>query len=234
MTTALAIVKRSMRICGAVDPVAGPSTTEQADGLEALNAMLSVWSARTWTVLYRTRDANLPVPSSANSYSIGTGGDFDTARPIRIDSVAIVSGNIPYPLKERSLEDYNANVVSGQAIPEFFYYEPVFPLGLLYFPTKLGTSMTVTIDSIKPLESFTDINDDISLPPGYEEAVVFNLAKRLNPEYGSKMTLDAMQIASEGEDFLLLQSNLHRKKLSRIDPAIMGGNQGRFNVIAGR
>ena len=234
MPTALKIVSRSMRMFGGIESGEIPSLDEQADGFEALNSLLSAWSARTWIIPYRTRDAAMAVPSSANSYSIGSGGDFNTARPIRIDAVTINSGNATYPLTEKTLDHYNANVDSSEQIPDFFYYEPVFPLGLLYFPTKLGTSMTVTIDSLKPFTSFALISTSIDFPPGYEDAIVYNLAKRFAPEFGKSVSIEVHEAASDGVDFVRTQANLHRKNVSKIDSAIRGSRSRGFDVISGR
>lgn len=232
--TALTIVESAMRKLGALASGASASSDEQADGLEALNDLISLLSAQGWILPYRTRDDALAVASSANSYSIGSGGDFNTARPIRIDAITInQSSSTPWPLVEGSLEQYNGAKVAQQGLPDFFYYEPVYPLGLIYFPYKLSTDYTVTIDSLKPLGSFSLISSSIDLPPGYEAAYKALLAVHLASEMGRRIPESVGVMAGQAEDFLRTQSNLHRKKFASVDTALLKRGRG-FNPIIDR
>lgn len=234
MPTAQVIVESAMRKAGLLESGESASTNEQADGLEALNDLLDAWSSSGWIVPYRTRDEDLAVATSSNSYSIGSGGDFNVARPSRIFSVTVTSGGSDYVLKERGVKDYNLNKTSSQDIPEFFYYEPTYATGTLYFPSKLGTSMTVTIDSLKPFTAFSLISTDISFPDGYVPALKYNLAVDFAAEFGVEVPQSVAFRAEQYLDFIRTQSRIHRKQTVEIDPAIRTTSRRRFDVVTNR
>jgi hypothetical protein len=209
------------------------STNEQADGLEALNDLLDLWSTQGWIVPYRTRDADMAVGSAAHSYSIGSGGDFNTTRPTQIDSLSITSDGVLRPIREGSQVEYNSNVVDATSLPSFFYYEPTFATGTLYFPTKLSTSMTVTIDSLKPFTSFSLIGTDINFPPGYVSALKASLAVSFAPEFEREAPASVIYAAEKGVEYIRSQSNIHRKKIAVTDRALRP-RRAHYNVIADR
>lgn len=234
MPTAQVIIEAAMRRLGVLSSGASGTADELADGLEALNELLDMCSAKSYLVPYRTRDDAMAVASAANSYSIGSGGDFNTARPIRIDAVTINNGSVPWVIKEGSLEEYNASKVAQQGLPDFFYYEPNYPTGTIYFPYQLSTSYTVTIDSLKPFTSFATTATSIDLPPGYEGAFKALLAPILALEYERAQMTPVLELkAQQAEDFLETQSNYHRKYTTTIDNALNVGGY-RYNGIIDR
>ena len=232
MTTALVIVKSAMRQAGLLESGETPSSDEQADGLEALNDVLDSLSASGLFVPYITRDANIAVPSAANSYSVGSGGDFNIDRPQRILAVSVTSGGSTYPVAERNVSTYNRTFVTTQNVPDFFWYNPTFATGTLYFSSKLGTGMTVTIDSLKPFTAFSLISTDISFPPGYVPALKALLALQFASEFGVEVAPSVQFRANQGLDFLRTQANMHRKQFSTVDPAI-NGRRNSFDIVGG-
>jgi hypothetical protein len=67
-------------------------------------------------------------------------------------------------------------------ITDWLYYEPSYPLGRIFmYPVPSGGQLHIT--TWTPLTSFA-ASDDVALPPGYQEAITYQLAARLAPEYG--------------------------------------------------
>jgi len=237
--TALQIVERSMRMLGALESGEDSSTNEQSDGLEALNDLIDSLSNQSLMLLYRVRDSALSVSSAANSYTIGSGYTFNTAYPVRIDSLAITSGSINYPVPEKTVIQERAWQVSTQAIPEFFYYQPVFgsgaaPYGIIYFPTQLSTSYTVTIDSLKPVTQYSTISEALYLAPGHKEFLVSHLAIRLAPEFKKSVPPAIAEMAKESRESIERASLQYRKRFLRMDPALARTSIQRWNVINDR
>jgi hypothetical protein len=58
---------------------------------------------------------------------------------------------------------------------------------------------TLDVFSLKPLTAFNSLSDTINLPPGYEQALRFNLAGVLAPEYGSALPPEYVAAATEAK-----------------------------------
>jgi hypothetical protein len=116
--TALDIIKRAMRICGVIGQNETPTSSEADDGLVALNDMLDSWSTDR-TYIYSILQENFPLSAGVVTYTIGTGGTFNTNRPIAIDNVFIRLNGADFPVKEINSQDYNSITVKTSAMVAF-------------------------------------------------------------------------------------------------------------------
>ncbi|MCK4830393.1 hypothetical protein KA005_82510, partial [bacterium] len=83
-----------------------PTTVESTLAFNALNDMISSWGTR-FVVPYRTKESFTMVVGQAE-YTVGSGGDFDTVRPMSIRSAYLVdSDDYTYPLAIIADTDYN-------------------------------------------------------------------------------------------------------------------------------
>jgi len=110
-------------------------------------------------------------------------------RPQRIHSAFVrvpsTAGGIDYPVSIIQREQYEIiglKTLSGPW-PRALYYQPSEVLGTItYWPNPSSGEMHIFTDTL--LQKFQTISDTVQLPPGYELAIRFNLAKLLMPEYG--------------------------------------------------
>jgi hypothetical protein len=194
MATGLDVIKRAMRIAGVIGQNETPSSSEAADGLVALNDMLALWAIDR-TYAYTIDQSNFPLVSGTASYTIGTGGTFNTTRPVKIDGAFVRINSVDYPLQEINSNDYDSIAYKTNSnIPEFFYYDNAFPLGTI---TLYGvpTTGTIYIEQWHQLTQFTNLATDLTFPPGYSTAIAYNLAEFICPEYGVSLTPEAADIA---------------------------------------
>jgi hypothetical protein len=199
MTTALDIIKSAMRKSGVLTMGENPSSSEAQDALEALNDLLSSWSNDSMIVYARTFD-NFTLSSGIPSYTIGSGGTFNTVRPVRIVSAYVRSGDIDYQLQIMTEENYDSVTFKGNAsIPAFLAYSNGYPLGqITLYPTP-ATSDTIYLRTEKPLTEFTSTNTTVDLPPGWKRALIHNLAIELAAEYGQQVAAEVVEIARESK-----------------------------------
>ena len=182
--TAQTLIKAALRAIGVIATGETPTADELADGLESLKFMLRHWSTKNIMVYFITLDT--VTLNGSEYYTIGSGGTVNTARPddIRSASFGDASG-VESPIDIIDEAKYRALILktlSGSA--SSLWYNPEYPLGKLYFwPRGSGTAY---IDSLKPLTEPTLITTTIQFPPGYDEAIKWNLALRLCPEYGKE------------------------------------------------
>ncbi|MEE9436759.1 MAG: packaged DNA stabilization gp4 family protein [Candidatus Adiutricales bacterium] len=190
--TAKDLIKGALRNLGRLAPGADPPAEEQVDAFEALKMMFRSWSADNIALFYSVTDTL--AAGGGESYTIGDGGDVDTVRPAAIRH-AWTSSNPDVRVIDEA--HYRRLAVGGSGGPvAYIWYNPDYPLGILYPWPR--TSDTVYLSSLRELLDPAAVTDDVEFPPEYDEAIKFNLALRMAPEYGVEPTalLIAMAVAA--------------------------------------
>lgn len=201
MATALDLIKGSLRLIGSLATGETPSSADSSDALVTLNQLLDSWSNDGLIVYSRTREV-FPLIASQSSFTIGTGGDFDTTRPINISEAGLIENDAEFPLEIITQQEYSQIVLKSTEsnIPRRLYYEPEFPLGRIYLWPIPSSGNSIALYSMKPLASIASLATTISLPPGYERMIKYNLALELSPEYGKPIDGIIAQIASDSKN----------------------------------
>jgi hypothetical protein len=154
MTTARDIVKKALQKNGVLTKSDDMSGDEAADGLYALNSILGSWSNEKLLINARMIET-FPLVSDKAIYTMGSGGDFDTARPIKILSAYIRQGNTDYPLEIVPLEVYDrVQNKDTNTIPQWIAVDQSYPLMRLSFYAEPYAGLNVYIRSEKPLTEF--------------------------------------------------------------------------------
>lgn len=183
--TALDILKRAMRLAGVYSIGEEPSADETDAGLMALNGMIGTWANESLLIYAHTLDS-IPLVASTSLYTLGDSGTFVTARPIEaLDMSYVVYQGISYPCPMMTIEQYNSIPFKTQTaqFPWAFWYEDTYPNGsLTVYPTPDANS-TLVFTSKKELSSFPSLTDEVTLPPGYFDALCFNMAVFWGPEF---------------------------------------------------
>ena len=195
METAREHIRRTLQLIGVVGQGEDVSAAEANDALAALNDMLGTWSIMG-AVFAETREEFALTPGTA-SYTIGTGGDFDTERPIRIVKAFIDRGNISYPLQVLDQVAYaDLSFKDQTGLPCDLYYDAGFPLGNIVLNPVPNSSDTLNIYSEKPLTGPATLDTVLSFPPGYSRGFRFNLAVDVAPEYGIPVSAEVQRGAA--------------------------------------
>lgn len=179
---------RRIRVISGSDPPGGDAQNNALDRFndwldDLKNDDLLVWARlrTTWAL------------STAASYTIGTGGTLNIDRPTSPDDIenigfidTSVSGTYEYLLGVPLSEDAYAAIPQKafqSVYPAYWYYNPVFPLGLLR-PWPIPTSSTLlgVIYTRLGLSEGT-LATVLSLPPGYRRMLRDGLALELAPEF---------------------------------------------------
>lgn len=197
MTTARDIIKRALQQNGVLTKGESPSGDEASDALDTLNAMISSWSNDSLLIYTRTAES-FPLVGGKATYTIGTGGDFNTARPMQIISAFTRLGQT----------DYNIEIINGvqyddiiqkdisNSFPDVLYYDQSTPLGrITLYPVP--TTGTLHIRSEKELTEFASLDADEGFPPGWERALIYNLALELGPQYGQPFNQVVYELAMD-------------------------------------
>lgn len=227
MTTALQLVTSALRKIGAVAAGEAPDADEQADALAALNQIVESWNLQG-LALYRRENVAYSLVPSQQVYTIGSGANFNGARPITMNGAFVTRGGIDYPLEPLTQAQWNEILQKSQEsqLPEAVYYEPTFPDGTLRFWPVPLEALTVTLAINMQLGAVADINDDLAFPPGYERALVYALAVDLAPEYPA-VTLSQRVIDTADEALAdIKRANNTQNQAATFDIALAGGCGG--------
>jgi hypothetical protein len=219
--TANTIIKGALRALGAIATGETPTASEMQDGLEALQMMLRNWSAKNLKIPYITFQA--AVFDGSDYYTIGPGGDIDTVRP-----VAILGGEaVSYPLKMIDFNDYQTKALGPDpGMLQYLWYNPVFPLGELYVWGL--TSEPVLLNCLNALTDPTAITDSMAFPPEYDEAIKWNLAVRLAPEYGKEASQTVIGLAAVA--LFALETRNFANQINAVKPEIIKLANSRYNI----
>ena len=192
-TTPSDIINLALKTANVIGVGQTPLAQDTNDCFNQLNMMMAQWQRRRYMV-YNLVTVGLQA-TGALTYSVGTGGDFNITRPVKLESAFFrMNKNTPlpvdYPLEVlRAQEDYNRiSIKNLNAFPQYAYYNTGFPLGELYIWPVPNNQYEIFITVMVQLEAFQTINDQIVLPPEYLDALHWNLARRICVMYGLPIT----------------------------------------------
>lgn len=183
------------------------------DAFKRLNRMLGGWALQNLTIPNVTRDVFALIAGKggpSNPYSIGVGGTLNTDKPPSQSSITAVGlllgGTTPAVEVPRVL--YTDDAYNRIAIKELsnslftgLYYNATFATAfgtVNLWPVPDNTLHSLVLYHESPLTSFVDLVTPYSLPIGYEEALVYNLERRMAGPYGRAMPPDDLLLANQG------------------------------------
>jgi hypothetical protein len=187
--TPLDIITLALKTANVVGVGQTPAAEDTNDAFNLLNMLLAQLQRRRYFVYQLVTTSKQA--TGAQSYTVGPGGDFNVARPAKIESAyfrLLTTGPQPvdYPLEIlRSQEDYNRiGLKSLNAFPRYAFYDMAYPLGNLFVWPIPNNQYTIFISTMLQLQQFQTVNDTIALPPEYESALMWNLVPELYAFYG--------------------------------------------------
>jgi len=228
------LIKGALRAYGAIATGQTPSAALMKDCLESLNLMLKAWSARR-LFIYHTEWENFTLTAGTASYTIGSGGDFDTTRPNKIQGAFIRDdGGTDHPVDVIGEDRYRRlTLKSNQTRPDRLHYDPNYPLGKIYLYPTPADAEALHLFSLKTLTTFTSLSATIQVPGEYEEALKFNLAVRLAPEDGMTVSQDVKDLAKDGRDTIRRINAANQVESIPLDDPILNPGGRRYNINTG-
>lgn len=173
--------------------------------IDALNRLVDQWASERLMIYTVTRTTKA-LTSGTQNYSVGTGGDFNVARPVFVNDLRY-SDSSTSPSQEYSLSSLtddawaliSQKTLTG-SLPSAYYYNPTFPTGTISFwPVPTSTTLTGVLYAPQQVAEFTTLSQTISLPPGYRRMLVKNLAVELGPSYERAIGVDLKDQANDAK-----------------------------------
>lgn len=242
MATSRDIIQDALELLGVYSPGETMTAADTSRGLSTLNQMMDQWSNLN-LASYAILEQSAPLVPGTSSYTIGTGGAFNMTRPLKI-----LDGPGRAYIQDASGTNYGLSVVSRDVwnsidnrssiitsnIPSVLFYDPQYPLGVINITPTPTLALTMFWDSMLQFAQLPLLTTTFTLPPGYERAVVTNLAVKLKPYFSDAIVSPAVAIEAAQTLGDLKRTNM-RPIEARFDPILTRG--GRFTLqdfMAGR
>jgi hypothetical protein len=177
------IIESALRKLGVLAEGQTPSTQNYSDGMMALNTVISQLRAVGMPLWARSEYTFTP---TTDTYTIGVGLTLDTPFPVKLLQAFRTETNAKIPMELTSREDFNTLPTTSTGSPIKINYQPFVNYGSISFwptPTSSNTS-TVTLVYQRPYQYFTTSTETMDFPEEWYNAIIYNLAVRLAPEWG--------------------------------------------------
>jgi hypothetical protein len=238
MTTATDIIQDALLAGGIGDIYNAPDANLLSLGLRFLNRMMDQWSAE-FTPLFNIIDGYTGAPTpgwnltpGTAAYTIGTaGGQMLGVRPTEIAEIYLLDGNnVSYYLVPITADEF-ARLVYKVAPGRPDRYYPNFnetTIQLTFYPTPAYSDQVHCMYQDR-MQLFGNGSTAVNLPPGYEEALVYNLALRLLPALGKQVPPDVAARAGWSKG-IITEANTNTYMLQNPMPTM---KRRFFNILTG-
>lgn len=232
MTTPRDLITDSLVDLGVISPVDSIDATQVTGLFRRLNQMIAMWSTQSM-LIYGDVLVSKTLTAGTSSYSIGTGADINTPRPNVVKTAYVRDADTDTALD--IIDEYKYSGIVDKATlaePDFLYYNPSYPNGFIKLWPVPEKNYTLLLEVEQPLTQFVSIDTAISLPDGYEEAIRFNLMKRIAGGYGKMLTPEQATLAADGLE-LIKKANRRNDSFEASLPCELT-SRGTFDIYTGK
>jgi hypothetical protein len=208
------------------------------DGRLALNRLVDQWAAERLQIFTITR-TTWTIATGVGTYTVGTGGTVNVARPVFLDHVNYIETSAT-PDLELQLSPLTDDAYAGLAVkaltatdPSAWYYNPTFPLGTLnLWPIPTSTTLLGALYAPQAVATFSALSTSVALPPGYERMIVKNLALEMAPGFIGLQVNPLL--AKQAQDAVAVVKRVNRRLVDMSFPAdaLIGGG-GSWSIYTG-
>ena len=207
------LAKKALRTVGAYGQGMPLNANDVSVAFDLANEMLDAWAAKRITI-FQTLRVTTPVVanqgSPSNPYTVGIGGDIDIQRPLFISdaNLSVNTTDPPFEIPLTILKDgeYAAIAIKAMssAMATALYFNGKFDttgadtgLGDLFlYPVPNGSySMDLVLYVPTALREFADVDTtDYTFPPGYAQALHYQLALRCAGDFQRPLSPETMTL----------------------------------------
>lgn len=198
---ALDIIYQALRIIGFSRAGQTASPEAFADGLAALNRLIDSSNIKRGSI-YMMQIDTYTLVAGTQAYTIGPGGDFDAANPVRISraNMLLPSGSSVVRRKLNLLDDKQwaaKKFLAARGLPYDLYNDNDNPLSVYSFYPIPSQAYQFETYTWKLAGAIATTDTLIAVSPGYYEWWLYELAARLAPIFGMKLPDDAAVILAD-------------------------------------
>jgi hypothetical protein len=233
-TTAGDQINRALRLLGVLAEGETPSAATSQDGLTALNQMIESWSTERLSV-FSTQDQIFTWPAGQITRTLGPSGNFVGNRPVLLDEATYyrdAGTNVSYGIKFINQQQYDGIAVKTvtSTYPQVIFVNMTYPDATMTVYPQPTRDLEWHFISVNELTNPATLATNLTFPPGYLRAFVYNLAMEIAPEFGVEPSPQVTRIA--------MTSKRNLKRINNPDdvmsmPYAIVASRQRFNIYAG-
>lgn len=234
MATWLDLLNQSLILCSMRASGEAVDAALIQDTLATARQMLSAWQLDSLLVYQIARQ--VVTITTSQTYTVGVGGTINIPRPVRLyavnwrDESQTPALELPLdPLGDQAYQDLRVRETVA-SMPTRFYYDHAYPLATLFLWPKPTLTKKLVLFPWKQVDANIALSDTVTLPPGYERMIVYNLALELSAQPGAKLSPVAVKLAEESKARIAAMNAA--PPILSLPPGLFGGS-GRFNFLSG-
>lgn len=192
--------------------------------MREFNRLTQEWSTER-TDIFNVGSSILNLTANKQSYTIGPGAsDFNVPRPVLIQTAtAIVNGttarmsidllsSVPFAaIREKGLTG---------VFPDKLFCDYANPIATLNFHPIPSSPIQIEIYAWQVLQQIVGLTDILNFPPGYENALKYNLAVKICSSFGMPLNPMTVQQAAFG-----------KAAIQKINVQLYGGALGTSGIM---
>lgn len=202
-----ALIKAALRKLAVLPSGGSPTTNQTNDCVDALNSLIKAFEADGMPV-WKITSKTFTVVSGQSLYSVGPGvtpssTSFTGPQPLKVLEAFYtpLNGNNT-PLNVYNRYDFNQLPTSGASgTPVNIYCQPLGysnTTNISLWPTPNDSTTQITLHYQSPYEDMNNPTDNFDFPAYWMNALTYNLAWVMAPEYGIPPT-DRSELAQEAK-----------------------------------
>lgn len=164
-----------------------PTSAQISDATDALQALVKAFQADGMPV-WKMSTQTFTVTSGVSSYTVGPSQTVNCPKPLRIVSATYTpSGGNNAPMNIYTQYDYShlPSTSGTSGLPVDLYYQPLRTTGVIkLWPTPSESTTVISFTYQSPYEDMDSSTNDFDFPSEWMQALIYNLAWALAPEYG--------------------------------------------------
>ena len=190
------VIKRALRIVGAIGQGETPQTTAVTEAAQALNELVKEWIADGLQLWKYSTTFAITMVAGTSSYNIGTGATVNQIAPVKVLDAYLrnTSTNTDTPLLLVTNQEYTllGNKASQGRPTQLLYAPPRVPANeptgiIVLYPTPDAATVAayqLYMVGTYPIYDFDASSDTADFPNFYFNALAWGLADQLAYEYG--------------------------------------------------
>lgn len=225
-TTALTLIEDALGLTNAVGTDQTLTADEVSDCLRVFNDVLEDWSTQSLAV-YGQADQTFSTVAAQATYTIGSGGNWNTVRPVRINepAYATVSG-VAFPYvsidqQQYDLISYKTQAGGGTDSDQVYLYVNDYPLGLITLWPVPNAIFSITFSIDRVLTAVSSAATSLSFPPGYAKAFKYTMGVELAPLFGKKISQFPDVVAIQKQTFGNIKRANQKPAILQYDSALL-------------
>ena len=193
------IIERALRILGVLGQDTSANTSQISTGATALNGLISRFNTLGMPLWKRT-ETSITLVDGDDTYSLST------ALKLAEVYIRVVDSSVTWKLELKSEYDIRMLPYTSNGVPNCYSFTPNLAEGgtLRVWPipdSTVASQYTLLAIFQEEFDGFTASTDTPDLPAYWTDALVFELASVLAPEYGLPLN-DRAMIKMQAKEYL--------------------------------